>query len=77
MDIEVRINWTPNQWRRFCGQADITPLVELASVMIDRMAMLVVDRRLDALTAEQDDIGTDARALSPAKPAASDGASER
>ena len=54
MDIQIRIKWTPNQWRRFFGQPDITPLVELASVVIDGMAMLVVERRLEAMTADID-----------------------
>jgi hypothetical protein len=57
MDIEVRINWTPNQWRRFFGHADMTPLIELASVTIDRMAMAMVDRRLEVLAAEPGRIG--------------------
>lgn len=56
MAIEIRINWTPNQWRRFLGQPDQTPLVELTSVMIDKLALLVVDQRLEALTAELEGI---------------------
>ncbi len=50
MDIEVRLTWTPSQWRRFLGLADITPLVEVSSVMIDRMVMGIIDQRLEALT---------------------------
>jgi len=51
MAIEIRIDWTANQWRRFLGQADITPIVELISVMADRAAFAAVERHLEALTA--------------------------
>ncbi len=50
MDIDVRLRWTPTEWRRFLGLADITPLVELASVMIDQVVLGIVHQRLEALT---------------------------
>lgn len=71
MAIEVRIDWTPNQWRRFFGRPDTTPLVELMSVMIDKMALLDIDRRLEALTSELEDIETGTG------PTAPDAAAER
>ena len=49
MAIEIRINWTANQWRRFLGRADITPLAELTSIMADKIALHIVDQRLAAL----------------------------
>jgi len=49
MAIEIKINWTANQWRRFLGRADITPLAELTSVMADKIALHIVDQRLEAL----------------------------
>ena len=52
MSIEIRMNWTPNQWRRFLGQPDMTPLVELGSVVMDKIALLSIDERLAALQAE-------------------------
>lgn len=49
MGIEVRINWTPNEWRRFWGWPDVTPLVELTSELLDDAAMALVEHRLETL----------------------------
>lgn len=54
VEIDVRLDWTPNQWRRFWGQADMTPLVELAAVMHDKMALHLMDQRLASLHADLD-----------------------
>lgn len=54
MEIDVRLDWTPNQWRRFLGRADMTPLVELAAVMLDKMALHLMDQRLASLNADPD-----------------------
>ena len=52
MKIEVRVEATANEKRRFLGGANITPMVELVSNMIDSMMLAVVDARLAALTAD-------------------------
>ncbi len=56
MVIEIRLDWTPNQWRRFLGQSDTTPLVELMSVMFDKMMHHYVDRELELLNRATDDL---------------------
>ncbi len=52
MKLDVRVEATPNERRRFLGQADVTPMIELASIMLDSVMMVVVEARLEALTAE-------------------------
>ena len=59
MKVDVTIEATPNEKRRFLGSPDLTPLVEMISVMLDEAMMVVVDARLEALEAmtfEEDDI---------------------
>lgn len=56
--IEIKLGWTPNQWRRFLGRADTTPLVELCSVITDRMTMHVIDLRLAELANDEDRTST-------------------
>ncbi len=46
MSTEVRLSWTLGQWRQFFGFADMTPLIELASVAGDRVCLLMVDHHL-------------------------------
>lgn len=53
MEVDVKIAWTPSDWRRFLGLADITPLVELMSVVADGLAFGEVERRLEALSCER------------------------
>lgn len=55
MEIDVQVDVTPNERRRFLGDADITPMVELVSEMLDQAMMAVVDARLAALTACDDE----------------------
>ncbi len=50
MKFDVRVEATTNEKRRFLGQADITPMIELASIMLDSVMMVVVEARLEALT---------------------------
>jgi len=52
MKIEVRVDADANERRRFLGGANIVPMIEVVSVMINRMMMVVVEERLKALTAE-------------------------
>jgi len=52
--IEIKLGWTPNQWRRFLGRADTTPLVELCSVITDKMTMHLIDLRLAELAHDED-----------------------
>ncbi len=49
MELELRIDMTPNERRRFLGHPDITPMVELVSELADDVMMVVVEARLDAL----------------------------
>ncbi len=49
MKLEFKLNWTACQWRQFIGLADITPMVELASVVSDRLFMALIDERLEHL----------------------------
>lgn len=52
MKIDVRVDATLNERRRFLGRADITPMIEVVSIMLDSVSMAVVNARLAALTAE-------------------------
>lgn len=52
MKMEVRVEASVNEKRRFLGGADITPMVELVSIMVDTAMLAVVDARLEALTGE-------------------------
>jgi hypothetical protein len=56
--IEIKLGWTPNQWRRFLGRADTTPLVELCSVITDKMTMHLIDLRLAELAHDEDRAST-------------------
>lgn len=49
MTIDIRLNWTPNQWRHFLGQADTTPLVELVSAMLDGVFFYLIQQRIATL----------------------------
>lgn len=49
MSVDVKVNWTMGEWRRFFGLADVTPLVELVSLMSDRFSLLMIHQRLDAM----------------------------
>lgn len=49
MHLNVKVDATPNEKRRFLGYPDITPLVELASEMLDDLMLVVVEARLAAL----------------------------
>lgn len=49
MKIQVQVDATVNEKRRFIGQPDITPLIELASEMLDHAMGLVVEARLEQL----------------------------
>ncbi len=51
MAVEIRIDWTANQWRRFYGQADMTPMIEMVSIVADRIALVAIEKHLAALTA--------------------------
>lgn len=55
MKIEVRVKATTNEKRRFVGGADITPMIELLSIMLDDAMVVVVDARLAALTSTAPD----------------------
>jgi len=50
--IEVRVEATANEKRRFLGGADITPMIELVSIMLDSVMIVVVQARIKALAAE-------------------------
>ena len=52
MKFDVRVEATINEKRRFFGQADVTPMIELMSIMLDSVMMAVVEARLEALMAE-------------------------
>lgn|GEM_PF-4239798 len=52
MKIEVRVEATANEKRRFLGGADITPMIELVSIMLDSVMIVVVQARIKALAAE-------------------------
>ncbi|MEM9625503.1 MAG: DUF6489 family protein [Pseudomonadota bacterium] len=52
MKFDVRVEATTNEKRRFFGQADVTPMVELASVAMDKAMLAVVEARSKALSAE-------------------------
>ena len=54
MSFEVKIGWTANQWRQFFGRADITPIVELYSMTIDRVVLAAIHQRLAGLDKESD-----------------------
>jgi len=49
MKIDVNVDATANEKRRFLGSPDVTTLIELVSVMLDEAMMVVVDARLKAL----------------------------
>jgi hypothetical protein len=49
MEIDIKIDATPNEIRRLLGNPDISPMIELLSVMLDQAMMVVVDARLQAL----------------------------
>ena len=49
MKIDLKVEATLNEKRRFRGSPDLTPLVELVSVMLDEVMMVVVNARLEAL----------------------------
>lgn len=51
MEIYVNVEATPNERRRLLGYPDITPMAELLSEMLDDAMMVVVDARLEALSA--------------------------
>lgn len=52
MKIEVRVEATPNERRRFLGRADITPVIEVVSIMLDSVSMAFANARLASLEAE-------------------------
>lgn len=52
MKIDVRVEATANERRRLLGGADITPMIELVSIMLDSVMMVVVKARLEALSAD-------------------------
>lgn len=52
MKFDVRVEATTNEKRRFLGQADVTPMIELVSIMLDSVMLVVVEARLLPLTAE-------------------------
>lgn len=52
MKIDVRVDATENEKRRFLGRANITPVIEVMSIALDRAMLAVVDARLETLTAE-------------------------
>ncbi|MDH3663999.1 MAG: hypothetical protein OEU92_28965 [Alphaproteobacteria bacterium] len=52
MKIDVRVEATGTEKRRFLGQADITPMIELVSDTLDTAMLAVVQARLAALTSD-------------------------
>ncbi len=52
MKIDVKVDATANEKRRFLGQADVTPMIELVSIMLDSVMLVVVETRLQALLAD-------------------------
>jgi len=53
LEIDVRVEATANERRRLLGGADITPMIELVSIMLDSVMMVVVRARLEALSADE------------------------
>ena len=51
MSVDVRVNWSISEWRRFFGLADVTSLIELASLASDRMSMAIIHRSLEKSSA--------------------------
>ena len=49
MEIDIKVDATPNEIRRLLGNPNISPIIELLSVMLDQTMMVVVDARLQAL----------------------------
>lgn len=52
LKIDVRVEATANERRRLLGGADITPMIELVSLMLDSVMMVVVKARLETLSTE-------------------------
>jgi hypothetical protein len=52
MKIDVRIEASPSERRRLLGRANVTPVIEVMSILSDGAAMAVVNARLAALEAE-------------------------
>jgi hypothetical protein len=52
MNIDARIDATPDERRRLLGRANLAPVIEVMSVLFDGVAMAMVNARLAALEAE-------------------------
>ena len=50
LKIDVRVEATASERRRLLGGADITPMIELVSLMLDSVMMVVVRARLETLS---------------------------
>ena len=53
LKIDVRVEATANERRRLLGGADITPMIELVSIMLDSVMLVVVRARLEALSPDE------------------------
>lgn len=51
MKFDVKVDATSNEKRRFLGRPDLTPMIELTSIMLDSAMLAVVEIRLKALLA--------------------------
>lgn len=52
MNIDVRIEATSTEKRRLLGRANLTPVIEVMSILSDCVAMAMVNARLAALESE-------------------------